>query len=126
MDRIFIIYTLQNVACAYSKLWELEKASSYLEAIIYQMNSFVENAPEMVMMSEIVDSFSDSYNDFSIFINKRQSIALNYLKFSAINSQLKKHEIALDSGFKALSGLKEICGECYSYEEYAKKEHPSL
>ena len=55
------------------------------------MNSFVENAPEMVMMSEIVDSFSDSYNDFSIFINKRQSIALNYLKFSAINSQLKKH-----------------------------------
>ena len=91
MDRVFIIYTLQNVACAYSKLWELEKASSYLEGIIYQMNSFVENAPEMVMMSEIVDSFSDSYNDFSIFINKRQSIALNYLKFSAINSQLKKH-----------------------------------
>ena len=73
------------------------------------MNSFAESVPEIIMMSEIVESFSQSYNDFSILICKRQQIATNFLKFSAINSQLKKHEIALDSAFKALGILKQIC-----------------
>ena len=79
------------------------------------MNNYVQSVPELVRIPEILDSFSQSYNDLSLFIHKLQYMALNFLKFSAINSQLKKHEIAIDSAFKSLSALKLICEECYNY-----------
>jgi hypothetical protein len=41
IDRTLIISTLHNEAAAYQKLWELEKTSNYLEAIIYNMNTYI-------------------------------------------------------------------------------------
>jgi hypothetical protein len=46
IDRGLIIFTLQNEACIYQRLWELEKASNYLEAIIFNMNGYMESSPE--------------------------------------------------------------------------------
>ena len=47
IDRQLIISTLQNEACAYQKRWELEKSSNYMEAIIYNMNSYLDNGPHL-------------------------------------------------------------------------------
>jgi hypothetical protein len=40
IERKLIITTLNNEASLYQKAWELEKAESYLEAIIYNISSF--------------------------------------------------------------------------------------
>jgi hypothetical protein len=37
IDRFLITTTLQNEACAYQRLWELDKASDYMQAIIYNL-----------------------------------------------------------------------------------------
>ena len=73
------------------------------------MNAYIDCVPDNVMPSEIFNSFSQSYNNLSTFVNKRLNIVMYYLKFSAINSQMKKHEIALNSATKALSVLKIVC-----------------
>ena len=73
------------------------------------MNLFLENAPEAVIGSDYLNSFSQSHQNLSSFINKKLSIVMYDLKFSAINSQMKKHDLALNSAFKALSTLKAVC-----------------
>lgn len=41
IDRNIIICVLHNEACCYQKSWELEKCSNYLEALIYNFNSYL-------------------------------------------------------------------------------------
>jgi hypothetical protein len=67
------------------------------------------------MMPEFQPS-SPAYHHFSNFVQKRLNLAIYYLKFSAVNSQIKKHQVALDSAYKALSIFKLVCEECYKYE----------
>ena len=57
IDRILITSTLQNEACAYQRLWELEKSSNYMEAIIYNMNAYLDNGPHLDINA------SHSYSD---------------------------------------------------------------
>lgn len=44
------------------------------------------------------------------------------MQFSAVSSQIKKHDTALGSAFKALSVLKNVCEECYNYEKFIRKD----
>lgn len=79
------------------------------------MNSYLDNGPQF----DIGDSTPYSDPEFSamasLFVNKRLSIALYYLQFSAVSSQTKKHETALKSAFKALETLKLVCSHCYNF-----------
>lgn len=93
----------------YQRLWELEKASNYLEAIIFNMNAYIECAPDLSIDSQIFDAASTSHSELSIFVRKRLTMAFFYLQFSAVSSQIKKHDTALGSAFKALSVLKMVC-----------------
>lgn len=48
-------------------------------------------------------------------LNRKQSLALYHLKFSAVASQIKNHEIALSSAFKSIKNIKQICKTSYDY-----------
>lgn len=61
IDRTFIICTLQNEACAYQRLWELEKSAEYMEAIIHNMQSEVQISTS-IELQEIYFS-SDAMDD---------------------------------------------------------------
>lgn len=37
IDRVYIVCTLQNEACAYQRLWELERSVEYMEAVIHNL-----------------------------------------------------------------------------------------
>lgn len=91
IDRSIIISTLQNEACVYQRLWDLEKASNYLEAIIFNMNAYLECSGEVSIDSQIFDIHSASCRELGKLIKKRTAMAFYYLQFSAISSQLKKH-----------------------------------
>lgn len=43
-----------------------------------------------------------------------------------MSSQIKKHDTALGSAFKALSVLKMVCEECFNYEKYVRRDEKSL
>ena len=43
IDRFLIVATLHNEACLYQKLWELEKSCDYMEAIIYNMATYLDH-----------------------------------------------------------------------------------
>jgi hypothetical protein len=43
IDKYIIISVLHNEACCYQKIWELEKCSQYLEALIFNFNSFMKS-----------------------------------------------------------------------------------
>lgn len=55
------------------------------------------------------DPLSTSYAVLSNFVRKKITIAFYYLQFSAVSSQVKKHDVALGSAFKALNVLKLVC-----------------
>jgi hypothetical protein len=40
IEKYIIISVLHNIACCYQKTWELDKCSQYLEALIFNFNSF--------------------------------------------------------------------------------------
>lgn len=40
IEKYIIISVLHNIACCYQETWELEKCSQYLEALIFNFNSF--------------------------------------------------------------------------------------
>jgi hypothetical protein len=53
IDRVFITTTLKNEACAYQRLWDLEKASDYMEAILYNMKTSLD-AVSMIQFDSAV------------------------------------------------------------------------
>ena len=121
IDRQLIISTLQNEACVYQKRWELEKSSNYMEAIIYNMNAYLQSPPPIIINSQINDPSSTSFINLSTLVTKRLQMSFYYLQFSALSSQMGKHEVALGSALNALSMLKSLSVECYSFEKYSKK-----
>jgi hypothetical protein len=58
IDRTLIIATLHNQACVYQRIWELNKSSDYLEAIIYNISSFLNGEAQSAFTPEITDHLS--------------------------------------------------------------------
>jgi hypothetical protein len=58
IERSLIITTLHNEACIYQRIWELDKSADYLEAIIYNITSFLESEDGFPLCEEILDDKS--------------------------------------------------------------------
>ena len=43
IDRSIIIVTLHNEACVYQKLWDLDRSVNYLEAILFNIKSYLDS-----------------------------------------------------------------------------------
>ena len=93
-----------------------------MEAIIYNMNAYLESPPSIIIDSQINNPSSVAYLNLSTLVTKRLHISFYYLQFSALSSQMNKHEVALGSALNAFSMLKQLCHECYSYEKHMRKE----
>ena len=62
-----------------------------MEAILYNMNSYIDNGSQIETFSENCYSDPEFYDMISLFVGKRLSVAFHYLQFSAVSSQTKKH-----------------------------------
>lgn len=51
----------------------------------------------------------DTEKNLAVTLNRKQTLALYHLKFSAVASQIKNHEIALNSAFKSVKNMQQIC-----------------
>ena len=79
------------------------------------MNAYIENPPPIHINSQIANKSTLSYLNLSNLLEKRIQISLFYLHFSALSSQLNKHEVALGSALNALGMLKKMCLDCYNF-----------
>lgn len=106
---------LHNEACCYQKLWELEKCSNYLEALIFNLNYYLtKEIPKSDFKGVLNLSRMESCEEDNLFsksFHVRVELAKYHLQFSAINSQLKNHENALKSGYKAINIMKGVFKE---------------
>lgn len=86
-----------------------------MEAILYNMNSYLDSSAPVEMTHEIRNSHSEPYKQFSIFIGKRMDAVMYNLQYSAVSSQIGKHDVALRSAKKALEYLSIVLTELYSF-----------
>jgi hypothetical protein len=90
-------------------MWELSKSADYIEAIIYNITSFLSAEGPIEFSKEVNNKNSTLYHKVCNHMsNKLQLITYN-LQFCAVSSQIKNHENALSSAQKALNLLKEYC-----------------
>ena len=94
----------------------MEKASSYLEGIIYNFSDLLDNEPEFFSnKTKVVDKLSNEYALLSAFIKKRKILAVYCLQYCAVSSQLKKNEEALESARKAFLLLRSVSKLCNQF-----------
>ena len=109
-----IVCVLHNEACCYQKLWELDKCSNYIEALIFNVSSFLKtNTPSPRDAEDYIKTSASLTSHlrerlYGKSFSHRAQLFRYHLQFCAINSQLRNHKGALISGRRAISIMKDI------------------
>jgi hypothetical protein len=101
---------LHNIACCYQKIWELDKCSQYLEALVFNFNSFMKT--DVPMAAD--DRGRNRRTEDSIIaegLDRKTFLARYYLQFCAVNSQTDNHSGALIAGRKSIEIMKGLFRE---------------
>ena len=101
---------LHNAACAYQKVWELEECSNYLEALIYNINIYM-NETERSTVADSKRKVKGKSADEGQGIETtamKTLLTRYYLQYCAINSQKGNHSGALVAGRKSIENIKQI------------------
>lgn len=118
IDRFLITTTLQNEACAYQRLWKVEKACDYMEALVQNHRA---------SLGSCGGSEEDSNSNMvSNFISNRIDGVFYSLQYSAVNSQLGNHEESIAAVGEAIGMLKAVCDECGKYEKTIRGKNSPL
>ncbi|CAD8184074.1 unnamed protein product [Paramecium pentaurelia] len=102
IDRNLIIIILYNQACAYQCQWVLDKCSKYLDGVIYNM--------ELAIKEDELDleNFATAQEKQAQLVKRYTFLAKAYLQYTAILSQMGKHNMALVNSQKAASTMREL------------------
>lgn len=104
ISRQMITVVLHNQACCYQKIWQLDKCSNYLEALIFNINSYLKACPPSPALKCCSHISSQQLEGKPVTF--RLQLCRYELQFCAINSQLRRHKLALESGRRAASIIK--------------------
>jgi hypothetical protein len=91
IDRTLIITTLKNLACVYQRLWELSPCYDYIEALVFNLSVQGEDYQKLLKSEQLKDRGSADYEKLSKIASIKLKLAITYLQFSALSSQLGKH-----------------------------------
>ena len=107
-----------------------DKASRYVEAIIYNLRMFLD-APESKAIQSALERRSASSASFTSFqpdislirvmLTKKYELAVYYLQFSGLNSQNQMHRESLQNARKSLSIMTELSRLCYICQPFLPK-----
>ena len=90
-DPQIIQCVLQNQACCFQNMWQLEQCSNYIQALIFNLNSKKKQNGNILTQQKKEENYC------------KFSLAKYYLQFCAVNSQLGNHSGGLISARKALT-----------------------
>ena len=117
IDRSLIVATLHNQATVYQRIWELVRSADYIEAIIFNINTFLTSEAAFSIGSHLQAVSTQQHSKFAIYLGSKLNLITYLLQFCAVSSQIKNHSTALSSAQKALTLLKTYCEELYEYEQ---------
>lgn len=108
IERTLITTVLNNQACLLQRTSEFEQSSNYLEAIIYNINEFIDTCPPPTFSTPIPANSPD-YAELATYFERKIALALYNLRFCALSSHSKNNQVALQSARRALVLLRDIC-----------------
>ena len=82
-----------------------------MEAIIYNMSTYIDQGPPFVFTSEFHNHSSEGYQNLSAYVYRRLTTAVYHLQYSAVSSQIGKHDLAIGSTKSCLKLLNEILAQ---------------
>ena len=92
------------------------RSADYIEAIIFNISTFINGEISFPISVDAVNSKSNEYGKLSLYLGNKLNLTVYLLQFCAVSSQIKNHQVALSSAQKALSMIKNYCEELYEYE----------
>ncbi|CAD8090588.1 unnamed protein product [Paramecium primaurelia] len=102
IDRNLIIIILYNQACTYQCQWVLDKCSKYLDSVIYNMELAIKED------EQDLENFVSVQEKQAQLVKRQTFLAKAYLQYTAILSQMGKHNKALINSQKAASIMREL------------------
>ncbi|CAD8190390.1 unnamed protein product [Paramecium octaurelia] len=102
IDRNLIIIILYNQACTYQCQWVLDKCSKYLDGVIYNMELAIKED------EQDLENLASAQEKQAQLVKRYTFLAKAYLQYTAILSQLGKHNKALINSQKAASIMREL------------------
>lgn len=104
IERELIICVLHNMASAYHKLWMLEKCTSYVEGIIFNLENHLTSLQNSVMSSDHTQEMLIAMQSLEM----KHLLTAYSIRFCALNSQQYNHKQALASARKAIAYIRSI------------------
>ncbi|CAD8169311.1 unnamed protein product [Paramecium octaurelia] len=102
IDRNLIIIILYNQACVYQCQWVLDKCSKYLDGVIYNMELAIKED------EQDLENFATAQEKQAQLVKRQTFLAKAYLQYTAILSQMGKHNKALLNSQKAATTMREL------------------
>jgi hypothetical protein len=84
IERWLITTILNNQACLLQRTSYFEQSANYLEAILFNINDFLEGAPTL-------PSPAQQMTDSATFMERKMALALYHLRFCALTSHSKNN-----------------------------------
>ena len=111
---------LNNEACTLQQLEDHAKALSYVEAIIYQIQSFLEEEHVGELMASLkqfcprtaLESLTAKAHLLTTYLDRQQDLGLYLLRFSGLQALTGDFEGAIESGKESLKAMKQLFLVC--------------
>ena len=97
-----------------------------MEAIIYNLNSYIRSLQPVQFNESLKEKKSSNHINLNNYISRKLDGVFYYLQFSAVSSQITEHQNSINSANEALDMLKIICSYCFKYEQIVKGKNSPL
>lgn len=91
IERSLITTVLNNQACLLQRTSDFEQSANYLEAIIFNINDFLEGSAPIDLTPDHANCHSQEYADLATFLERKISLSLYHLRFCALTSHSKNN-----------------------------------
>jgi hypothetical protein len=125
IERWLITTILNNQACLLQRTSYFEQSANYLEAILFNINDFLE-VPPAPLVPALLNCQAQEFNELSTYLERKMALALYHLRFCALTSHSKNNELALKSARTALDLLKSLAFEEYNFEHFLEKNQKGV
>ena len=143
IDRNLILTVLNNEAAAYQRSQQPGRAASYVEAIIYNLNLFLDSQTSRLLLTRLADATTANPTQSTLasdlrthceedksscwlteaeteglhaYAARKYDCALYLLQFAGLQSQIMAHEDSLANARRALLAVKDLARISLQYE----------
>ena len=120
IDRQLIIRVLNNEACTLQLLEDHPRALSYVEAIIYQVRSYLEEPTVTELAAELQQISTQKVNELchtkgeeiGVLLTRQEELGVYLMRYLGLQALTGDYESAVSTGREALTAMKQLFRYC--------------